>query len=82
MEYLLNALKKLLASTGLNASIADWSSILALVIASLLVIFLLDFIIRTIIRVVFSKIAIRSKTNFDDIMVANKVPVISPIFSL
>ena len=49
MEYLLNALKKLLLSTGLNASIADWSSILALVIASLLVIFLLDFIIRTII---------------------------------
>ncbi|MFL2623987.1 MAG: hypothetical protein ACJ0P6_05755 [Flavobacteriaceae bacterium] len=74
MEYLLNALKKLLASTGLNASIADWSSILALVIASLLVIFLLDFIIRTIIRVVFSKIASRSKTNFDDIMVAHKVP--------
>ena len=74
MEYLLNALKKLLASTGLNASIADWSSILVLVIASLLVIFLLDFIIRTIIRVVFSKIANRTKTNFDDIMVAHKVP--------
>jgi miniconductance mechanosensitive channel len=74
MEYLLNALKKLLVSIGLNASIADWSSILALVIASLLVIFLLDFIIRTIIRVIFSKIASRSKTNFDDIMVAHKVP--------
>ena len=74
MEYLLNALKKLLLSIGLNASIADWSSILALVIASLLVIFLLDFIIRTIIRVIFSKIASRSKTNFDDIMVAHKVP--------
>ena len=83
MEYLLNALKKLLASTGLNASIADWSSILALVIASLLVIFLLDFIIRTIIRVVFSKIANRSKTNFDDIMVAHKVPSnIAHIFPL
>ena len=74
MEYLLDALKKLLISIGLNASIADWSSILALVIASLLVIFLLDFIIRTIIRVIFFKIASRSKTNFDDIMVAHKVP--------
>ena len=74
MRYILNTLKEFLISSGIKASIADWFSILTLLFITLSIIFLLDFIIRRIIRVVFVKIANRSKTNFDDIMVNHKVP--------
>ena len=74
MEFFLNKLQQLLSSAGMSPSAADWSSIVLLVLAVLLIIFFLDFIIRTIIRVIFAKIANRSKTSFDDIMIAHKVP--------
>lgn len=74
MKYILNTLKEFLISSGIKASIADWFSVLTLLFFTLSIIFLLDFIIRRIIRVVFVKIANRSKTNFDDIMVNHKVP--------
>ena len=74
METILNTLKDFLISIGLKASISDWTSVLTLVFLTLLIIFLLDYIIRKIIRIVFVKIANRSKTNFDDIMVKHKVP--------
>ena len=74
MEYFLTTLKELLISAGLKVSIADWCSILVLVFLTLSLVFLLDFILRKIIRLVFTKIANRSKTNFDDIMVTHKVP--------
>ena len=83
MEFFLNKLQQLLSSAGMSTSAADWSSIVLLVLAVLLIIFFLDFIIRTIIRVIFAKIANRSKTSFDDIMIAHKVPRnISHIFPL
>ena len=74
METILNTLKEFLISIGLKASVSDWTSVLTLVFLTLLIIFLLDYIIRKIIRIVFVKIANRSKTNFDDIMVKHKVP--------
>ena len=74
MEFFLEKLKHLLSKTGMSPSIADWTSIILLVFTVLLLIFLLDFILRTIIRLVFTKIANRSKTSFDDIMIAHKVP--------
>ena len=49
-------------------------SIILLVVGALFVIFIIDYLIRLIIRVVFSKIAQRSKTQFDDIMIIHKVP--------
>ncbi|MDB4094441.1 mechanosensitive ion channel family protein [Flavobacteriaceae bacterium] len=42
--------------------------------ASILFIILVDYIIRKIILGTFSKLAAKSKTNFDDIMVTNRVP--------
>ena len=74
METILNTLKEFLISIGLKASVSDWTSVLTLVFLTLLIIFILDYIIRKIIRVVFVKIANRSKTDFDDIMVKHKVP--------
>lgn len=74
MEFFLNKLKHLLSSAGVSETVADWTSILLLVFAILVIIFVLDFIIRTFIRIAFSKIAKRSKTKFDDIMIVHQVP--------
>lgn len=74
MEFILNKLKHFLISLGISPSVSDWSCILLLVFCTLLVIFVLDFIIRLIIRLVFTKLAQRSKTHFDDIMIEHKVP--------
>lgn len=74
MEFFLNKLKYFFESTGLSSAVSDWTSIVILVLASLIIIFVVDFIIRLIIRSVFSKIAKRSKTNFDDIMITHGVP--------
>lgn len=74
MDFLLNKLKDILLNAGVKDSIADWSSILVLVAISLSIIFLIDFVIRKIIRSIFSKIADRTKTDFDDLMINHKVP--------
>jgi len=74
MDFFLNKLKDILLNAGIKDSIADWSSILVLVAISLSIIFLIDFVIRKIIRSIFSKIADKTKTNFDDIMINHKVP--------
>lgn len=74
MEFILNKLKHFLISLGISPSVSDWSCILLLVFCTLLVIFVLDFIIRLIIRLVFTKLAQGSKTHFDDIMIEHKVP--------
>lgn len=74
MDFFLNKLKDILLNAGIKDSIADWSSILVLVAISLSIIFLIDFVIRKIIRSIFSKIADKTKTDFDDIMINHKVP--------
>ena len=61
MDFFLNKLKYILTNAGVKDSIADWSSILVLVAISLSIIFLIDFVIRKIIRSIFSKIADRQK---------------------
>jgi miniconductance mechanosensitive channel len=63
-----------LLTLKVSAYFADIFSHSVLFIGLLLLIFLLDFIIRKTILVTVSKIAAKSKTNFDDIMVANNVP--------
>ena len=74
MDFFLNKLKDILLNAGVKDSIADWSTILVLVAISLSIIFLIDFVIRKIIRSIFSKIADKTKTDFDDIMINHKVP--------
>lgn len=74
MEYLYKHLYDLLLTLKVSAYFADIFSHSVLFIGLLLLIFLLDFIIRKTILVTVSKIAAKSKTNFDDIMVANNVP--------
>jgi miniconductance mechanosensitive channel len=74
MEYLYNHLNELLLSFKVSSYFADIITHSVLFVGLILVILLVDYIIRKTILAAFSKIAAKSKTNFDDIMVANKVP--------
>ena len=74
MEYLYNLLNELLLSFKVSSYYADIITHSVLFVGLILVILLVDYIIRKTILATFSKIAAKSKTNFDDIMVANKVP--------
>jgi miniconductance mechanosensitive channel len=59
---------------GLSDTTAQYLNAAALLLALLIVTFLVDFIIRKILVRLFTQFAARSKSNFDDILVANKVP--------
>ena len=63
-----------LVSTGISNSTAKYLNMIALLIAVLIIVFIIDFIIRKILVSIFTRFASRSKSNFDDILVANKVP--------
>ncbi|MBT8253819.1 MAG: mechanosensitive ion channel [Flavobacteriaceae bacterium] len=63
-----------LIQAGMDENWAKNLNMLALLIGFLIVVYILDLIIRKIIRSISHRIAERSKTNFDDILVANKMP--------
>ncbi|AUC84330.1 mechanosensitive ion channel protein MscS [Polaribacter sp. ALD11] len=63
-----------LVSTGISEASATYLNMFALLIAVLIISFLIDFIIKKIILQLFSQFALRSKTNFDDLLIKNKVP--------
>ncbi len=63
-----------LISVGQSINTARYLNMLALGLAVLLLVFVVDFIIRKILLNLFNKFAEKSKTNFDDILVKNKVP--------
>lgn len=74
----MNSIKHLLydylITTGISENSAKYLNMLALLLALLLIIFVLDFVIRKLLVGLFGQFASRSKTNFDDYLVANKVP--------
>ena len=74
MEYLYNHFNELLLSWKVSPYYADIIGHSILFIGLILIIILVDYIIRKTLLATFSRIAARSKTNFDDIMVVNKVP--------
>ena len=60
-------------SLGVSNSSASYLNMIAMLIGLLIVLFIIDFIVRKILLRIFSKLAERSKSNFDDLMVNNKV---------
>ena len=74
MKHIIELLVQLLSSWGLPSNVATNLSITILFIGLTLLIYIIDFIIKRIIRAIFTKIANKSKTDFDDIMLANRVP--------
>jgi miniconductance mechanosensitive channel len=59
---------------GLSDDLAKYLNMFALLVALLVIVFLVDFILRKILVQAFNQFANVSKTNFDDLLVANKVP--------
>ena len=61
-------------SIGTSEVASKYLNMLALSIGLLIIILVIDFIIKKILIGLFSQFASRSKTNFDDLLIVNKVP--------
>ena len=64
----------LVENTGLTDNVAKYLNVVALLVVLLIAIFIIDFVIRKILVKTFNRFASVSKTNFDDLMVSNKMP--------
>ena len=73
MDYFKHLLYDYFISMGMSSSTASYLNMVALLIGLLILVFIIDFIVRRILLTLFSKLALKSKSNFDDIMVKNKV---------
>ena len=74
MEHIIDLIVQLLTSWGLSETIASFLSISGLLILLTILIYIVDVVLKKIIRATFAKIANKSKTDFDDIMLENRVP--------
>jgi miniconductance mechanosensitive channel len=74
MKHIIELIVQLLTSWGLPANVATNLSITILFIGLTILIYIIDVVLKKIIRATFTKIANKSKTDFDDIMLANRVP--------
>ncbi|MFP2994847.1 mechanosensitive ion channel domain-containing protein [Spongiivirga sp. MCCC 1A20706] len=63
-----------LIKIGANESTASYFNMAALFLSMLLLVFICDYVIWKLLRFISSRIAKRSKTNFDDLLIANKLP--------
>ncbi|MDC6390459.1 mechanosensitive ion channel [Maribacter sp. PR1] len=63
-----------LLKTGMDETAVSYLNLLILLVAGFLLAFLLDLIIWKVLRSVSVRLARKSKTNFDNFLVANKVP--------
>lgn len=61
-------------SLGTSVQVAKYVNMLALLVILIIIVWIVDTIIRKLIRGVFTRFALRSKTNFDNLLIANKVP--------
>ncbi|MDO1500555.1 mechanosensitive ion channel [Winogradskyella maritima] len=59
---------------GVSESTATYLNMLTLLVISLVAVFLIDALIRRVLRQVSANIANRTKSSFDDILIANKLP--------
>lgn len=74
MNNIQHLLYDYLKSVGLTDVSAKYLNMIGLLIALSIIVFIIDFIIRKILIQLFGRFASASKTNFDDLLVANKVP--------
>lgn len=66
-------LKDYLVSVGLSETTAVYLNMLGLLLALLIVVFVVDYVTRKLLLRAFNRFAAASKSNFDDLMVKNKV---------
>src|SRR5690606_907911 len=63
-----------LIELGFTDALSKNLNMLTLALALVVLVFIVDYIIRKLLIGLFSQFASRSKTNFDDLLVVNKVP--------
>lgn len=59
---------------NVSPKLATYLNMIILFILLAAIVFLIDYVIRRFVRIAFSTLAVRTKSNFDDIMIRNKVP--------
>jgi len=64
----------ILVSKGIDTVIATYINMFVLLIVILIVVLIFDFITRKLLIATFTRFASKSKTNFDDILIANNAP--------
>ncbi|KJD32846.1 mechanosensitive ion channel protein MscS [Tamlana nanhaiensis] len=64
----------LLVSKGFTETSASYLNMGILLVALIVVVLITDFIVKRILVVSFNQFATKSKTNFDDLLISNKVP--------
>ncbi|ULC58213.1 mechanosensitive ion channel family protein [Flaviramulus sp. BrNp1-15] len=74
MDKIQHLLYDYFLSTGFSEATAKYLNMLLLLVALIVLVFIVDFIIRKLLINAFVQFAIRSKTNFDDFLISNKVP--------
>ena len=74
MENLKHIIYNYLISSGMSEDTAEYGNMIALGIITLILVFLIDFIIRKLLLGFFVRYARKSKTNFDNLLVINKTP--------
>ena len=74
MEQITHIVYDYFVSIGMTASSAEILNMLSLLIILLGLLFVIDFVSQRFLRSIFTRMAVRSKTNFDDILITNKAP--------
>ena len=74
MDNIKHLLYDYLISVNTNSITAKYLNMLALLLALIIIVFVVDFIIRKLLITAFAQFATKSKTNFDDLLIKNKVP--------
>ena len=74
MNTIKHLLYDYLISIGINEVVATYLNMIALLIALLIIVFIADFLVKKLLIRTFIQFARKSKTNFDDFLIINKVP--------
>ena len=74
MSNLKHLLYDYLVSVGVTESLSEYLNMIALLILLFIVMFIIGFVARKILLTVSTRLSSKSKTNFDDLLVANKTP--------
>ncbi len=74
MDKISEILHQWLLNIGVNENISMYLNMLILLIGMVIIIWIIDFIIRKVLITVFGKIAVKTVSNFDDLLIKNKLP--------
>ena len=61
-------------SFGWSDTTSKYLNMLILLVIAFIVVLIIDVVVRKLLRAVFYKIAVRTKSNFDDLLITNNVP--------